>query len=75
MSNASRLIDKLVKKNMVERKECPEDRRQMDVRISRHGLDLLDKIDQELERINRQMFNCDEKEAGNINALLDNVRK
>lgn len=75
MSNASRLIDKLVKKDMVERKECPEDRRQLDVRISARGLDLLDNIDQELEQINRQMFNCDEKEARNLNDILNNIRK
>ncbi len=75
MSNASRLIDKLVRKELVERKECPEDRRQMDVRITLHGLDLLTVIDLEIEQINRHMFDCEEEEAKRINESLNRIRK
>lgn len=74
MSNASRLIDKLAKKGMVERRECPEDRRQVDVSITRHGLELLEKIDVELELVNIKMFKCDENEAIRLNQILNNIR-
>ena len=75
MSNASRLVDKLVKKDLVLRKECPEDRRQVDVIISQNGLTLLEKIDQEIKKVNENMFKCDEKEAKMINNRLDRIRK
>jgi DNA-binding MarR family transcriptional regulator len=44
MSNASRLVDKLVEKKLVLRRECPKDRRAVDVLILPAGLALLDKV-------------------------------
>ncbi|HLO70226.1 MAG TPA: MarR family transcriptional regulator [Flavipsychrobacter sp.] len=41
MSNVSRLIDKLVDKGFVERTECKENRRMVDIRITQQGLTLL----------------------------------
>lgn len=40
-SDMTRLMDRLVKKNLVERNICPENRRQIDVEITKKGLDLL----------------------------------
>lgn len=74
MSNASRLIDKLVKKELVDRKECPADRRQVDVRITKNGLNLLNKIDPEIDQLNSRMFNCDQMEANRINDSLNMIR-
>ncbi|MBS0000417.1 MAG: MarR family transcriptional regulator [Cyclobacteriaceae bacterium] len=74
MSNASRLIDKLVKKQLVERKQCEEDRRQADVLITRKGLDMLERIDGGLDSLNRSIFKCDEKEAERINEILNSIR-
>ncbi len=45
MSNASRLVDKLVVKKLVERTECPNDRRAVDVVITPKGLALLKRLD------------------------------
>uniref|UniRef100_UPI003B3BD09D MarR family winged helix-turn-helix transcriptional regulator n=1 Tax=Spirosoma sp. TaxID=1899569 RepID=UPI003B3BD09D len=45
MSNASRLVDKLVAKQLVQRTECPSDRRAVDVIITEKGLNLLTKLD------------------------------
>ncbi|TAE29056.1 MAG: MarR family transcriptional regulator [Cytophagales bacterium] len=45
MSNASRLVDKLLAKKLVERTECPNDRRAVDVVITPKGLALLKKLD------------------------------
>ena len=74
MSNASRLIDKLVNKGLVERKTCSEDRRQVNVRITRMGLDLLLEIDDRVDRMNRSIFACDESEAARINEILNRIR-
>lgn len=45
MSNASRLVDKLLAKDLVSRLICPNDRRAVDVRITEKGLALLSEID------------------------------
>src|SRR5690606_25499232 len=47
MSNASRLVEKLKLKDLVERNECPGDRRQVDVLITDAGLELLKKLEQQ----------------------------
>ncbi len=38
MSNASRIVDKLVAKKLADRKVCPEDRRMVDVLITDKGI-------------------------------------
>jgi DNA-binding MarR family transcriptional regulator len=73
-SNASRLVDKLVKKNLVERRECPSDRRQVDVLITKKGLDLLAKIDGEEETWLSEFKGLSIKEAKELNKLLDKLR-
>jgi len=49
MSNVSRLIDKLVAKKLVLRKECKENRRRVDLTITQKGLDILDAIEPSIE--------------------------
>ncbi len=45
-SNASRIVDRLEEKKLVTRTVCPANRRAVDIRITKAGLDLLDQIDQ-----------------------------
>ncbi len=75
MSNASRLVDKLKMKQYVVRKECQEDRRQVDIVITDKGLDLLRKIDQEVlqEEVNYKSITV--TEARELNRILDKLRK
>lgn len=76
MSNASRLVDKLKTKGLVERKPCPEDRRQVNVYITEKGLELLDKASELMEgSLHAQMKNLDETEAAQLNELLDKLRE
>ena len=75
MSNASRLVDKLVLKQFVQRTECPSDRRAVDVVITEKGLELLTKIDfylNEWAEIQRQKLT--EDEADLLSQLLDRFR-
>ena len=44
-SNTTRLIDKLLLKEMVTRKECPANRRKIEILITQKGLDILNKLD------------------------------
>ncbi|MBD2751647.1 MarR family winged helix-turn-helix transcriptional regulator [Spirosoma validum] len=75
MSNASRLVDKLVAKQLVQRTECPSDRRAVDVLVTDKGLDLLDKIDVYLtEWSDLQRQKLTEEEALLLSKLLDKFR-
>ncbi len=73
-SNVSRLLDKLVKKQWVERRECQEDRRQVDVVISKSGLDLLSRIDGEIGQYVKTGKGMSEKEMNQLSDLLDRWR-
>ncbi|MEX0811155.1 MAG: MarR family transcriptional regulator [Chitinophagales bacterium] len=74
MSNASRLVEKLRKKELVERRECPKDRRQAEVLITETGLQLLDKIDKELTVQGNRFKQISKKEAKTVNDILDKLR-
>ncbi|WP_215226660.1 MarR family winged helix-turn-helix transcriptional regulator [Echinicola shivajiensis] len=74
MSNASRLVEKLKQKGFVNRKECPNDRRQVDINITKEGLTLLEKLDEEIQRLNKEVINLSEEEANTLNDLLDKLR-
>jgi DNA-binding MarR family transcriptional regulator len=74
MSDASRIVDKLVAKGLVERSQCPDDRRSLNILISEKGLNLL----QELEFIDvstTKLFNnLSVAEMDQLNDLLDKLR-
>ncbi|MGF7216322.1 DNA-binding MarR family transcriptional regulator [Spirosoma lacussanchae] len=75
MSNASRLVDKLVLKRLVLRTECPSDRRAVDVVITEQGLALLKRIDAHLtEWDESQRCKLTEDEAVLLSDLLDRMR-
>lgn len=75
MSNASRLVDKLVAKQFVLRTECPSDRRAVDVVVTDKGLELLNKIDVYLtEWADLQRQKLTEEEALLLSKLLDKFR-
>jgi DNA-binding MarR family transcriptional regulator len=74
MSNASRLVEKLRKKELVERRECNMDRRKVDVVITNKGLSLLSKIDESSNLMENKFKNISVKEAKELNKILDNFR-
>ncbi|MEI8134359.1 MAG: MarR family transcriptional regulator [bacterium] len=73
-SNASRLVEKLVQKELVIRRECPSDRRQVDVVISESGLKLLAEIDVLEDHWLNALEGISESEAQELNRLLDKLR-
>jgi DNA-binding MarR family transcriptional regulator len=76
MSNVSRLIDKLLEKQLVERSECPSNRRKVDIRITKKGIELLNGVAPELEKLFMDMSkNLKKEEAKVLADLLDTLRK
>ena len=75
-SNTSRLIDKLLAKNLAERTSCPSDRRAVDFIITQEGLDLLSKMDPVLEEWENSLSSVlTQEEANLMSSLLDKMRE
>ncbi len=74
MSNASRIVDRLVAKKLVERKLKADDRRCVDVIINEKGLKLLKKIEDSEVKFEGNFRTLSEKEAKKLNDLLDKLR-
>ncbi|MFL0205682.1 MarR family transcriptional regulator [Aquirufa sp. 2-AUSEE-184A6] len=74
MSNASRLVDKLLEKKLVLRRECPQDRRAVDILILPAGLDLLKEVDQVQQDWGKHFDALGVKRLEEMNQLLDEFR-
>lgn len=74
MSDTSRIVERLQKKNLVEKKTCPADKRLVDVVISKKGLALLEKLDRKNSELDQMLHNLSAEEARNLNNLLDKMR-
>jgi DNA-binding MarR family transcriptional regulator len=74
MSDASRIVDRLVQKGLVSRCTNRKDRRAVDIRISDSGLEILSKLDIEFKTSNFLKNNLNEQEAGLLSDLLDKLR-
>lgn len=74
MSDASRIVDRLVQKKLVTRCTNDKDRRAVDIRISDEGLALLAVMDVELKSKDVLRENLTEQEAAKLSELLDKLR-
>jgi DNA-binding MarR family transcriptional regulator len=75
MSDTSRIVDRLVAKELVEKNTCPTDKRLVDVVLSKKGFAMLEKLDQLNHHIDSFMKGISEKEANAMNQLLDQLRE
>jgi DNA-binding MarR family transcriptional regulator len=73
-SNASRIVEKLRAKGLVERTTCEKDRRRVDVVITDKGLDTVKKAGVMLGTIHENMKSLTEDEANELSRLLDKLR-
>ncbi len=70
--NATRLMDKLCDKKLIERIRCNHDRRVVYINISKQGLELLATIDKSIKL--NFLENLTETEAAQLSDLLDKIR-
>lgn len=74
-SNTSRLIDKLVRKNLVKRVICADDRRCSNIDITEKGLEIIQNSSIEMESVIKDIWgDISVDEAVLINDCLDRVR-
>jgi len=74
MSDTSRIVDRLLKKALVEKKTSENDKRLVDVTISKKGLELLNNLDAKNASLDGILFNLTPDEAKLLNELLDKMR-
>jgi DNA-binding MarR family transcriptional regulator len=72
--NTTRLMDKLVDKNLVNRWRCNEDRRVVYIELTEDGQQLLKEIDQSIELLTITNINLSDEEAQILSDLLDKIR-
>jgi DNA-binding MarR family transcriptional regulator len=75
MSDTSRIVDRLVAKELVEKNTCPTDKRLVDVVLSKKGFAMLEKLDQLNHHLDALMKGISEKDANTMNQLLDQLRE
>jgi len=74
MSDASRIVDRLVQKELVSRCTNNVDRRAVDIHITEKGLEILSKMDVEFKTSDLFKHNLTEDEAGQLSDLMDKLR-
>lgn len=75
-SNTSRLVDKLVAKELVKRSRCPENRRKIEILITSQGLDILRELDELTEENNANILGkLNESDLEILNELIDKIHK
>lgn len=74
-SNTTRLIDKLLLKDLVTREVCPGNRRKIEVQITTKGLELLLELDPKVIE-HEKLFsnNLTQEELSQLNHLLEKFR-
>lgn len=74
MSNTTRIVDKLIDKNFVQRSICEKNRRKIELFITEEGRSLLTLLDQLVDEVETQLtdqLNTDEKQ--NLVSLLKKI--
>jgi DNA-binding MarR family transcriptional regulator len=73
-SDISRLLARLIGKELVSKSPCTSDKRAADVAITSTGLDLLLQIDKQINESERTNVHLTKADAAELNALLDRLR-
>ncbi len=74
MSDTSRIVDRLVIKQLVTKRMCPSDKRLVDVSITHQGKEMLERIDARDNEMRSVMANLSEEDLIVLNMLLDKLR-
>ena len=75
-SNTGRLVDKLIKKEWVERHVCEQNRRKVEIFITIKGLEILQELDPIInDNNNKLVSNLSSGQLEGLNELLDLLRE
>ena len=74
MSDTSRIVDRLILKDLVKKSTCPTDKRLVDVVITEKGQELLQRLDAQNERMDKMTGSLSDEDAETLSRLLDKLR-
>lgn len=73
-SDVSRLLDRLIGKELVKKNQCPNDKRATEISITPPGLKLLDLLDNSIDNLDAVFLSLTKEEAKTLSDLLDKAR-
>ena len=73
-SDTSRLVDRLIDKDLVRKRKDPEDGRLVQVFIKYEGLRLLAQVEDRLGELDQRFQNISETEVDELNRILSKLR-
>lgn len=73
-SDTSRIIDRMVRKGLIDRKTCKDDRRQVDLTLTPAGYKLLDSVGLDLDPVIGSLHCLSDAEQTSLNTILDKLR-
>ncbi|MEM9547446.1 MAG: winged helix DNA-binding protein [Bacteroidota bacterium] len=71
----TRLVDKLVKYGLLERKPSEINKRKVDINITEKGIRITDEIEEKLDGWIKKHIGIDEEKASQLNIYLDYMRE
>jgi DNA-binding MarR family transcriptional regulator len=74
MSDTSRIVDRLIVKDLLQKSACKADKRLVDITLTDKGTQLVQKLDQYNDQIDATLKGVSELEAATLNQILDKLR-
>jgi DNA-binding MarR family transcriptional regulator len=74
MSDTSRIVDRLICKELVQKNACQSDKRLVDIVLTEKGLKLINKLDILDTQLDALLSGLEEHEAVIANQILDKLR-
>jgi len=74
MSDVSRIVDRLEKRDLVKKSVCKNDKRLVDVQLTDSGKEKVLLINKEMKVMRTIFSELNTKEVKTLNTLLDNIR-
>lgn len=71
-SNVTRIVEKLLAKNLAQRLKSAQDKREVRITITTEGLDLLEELDLKMPEVHKGNLTIEEAQL--LNSLLDKMR-
>lgn len=75
MSDTSRIVERLLKKGLVNKQICRYDKRLVDVTINEKGLQLLHRLDKKTHELDSIISTLNAEDIDTVNQLLDKIRE
>ena len=74
MSDTSRIVDRMLRKGLVFKRICSNDKRLVDVNLTEEGLIMLLRLDERMDAMDKISSGLTQDELKNLNYLLDKLR-